>query len=249
MANPNGIDSGRIQPSLVPILKQGLDLSRTVVSKALGTHKAAPGALFEAGQFLSRNSDGELIPCTGLNCVGMAKWNKTTQFTGLAKEEAIVLTGTAAIALKHPLVSGVLVTTVSGTALTVTTDYTVNATNGTVTRVGSGAIADGDTVLVTYRYTVQAADLEFSGRNFFNLLDDAALQQGRMTMLQGVGTIFTANYDQQRQYTINQDLYCDANGRPTNVSSGGGNRVGKVSQLPTADDPYLGFEMIVPVAQ
>lgn len=245
----NGVSSGRIQPSLLPVLKQGLDLSRSVPGRALGTHMAAPGAAFEAGDLVSRNSDGQIIKCAGTNCLGMAKWNKATALTGLVKDEALVLTGTSAIALKHPLVAGVLVTNAAGTPYTVTTDYTVNATNGTISRVALGAIPDGGAVLVTYRFTAQAADLEFAGRNFFNLLDETALQQGRIVVLQGNSLVFTANYDQSVQYAVNDVMYCGTDGKPTKTSSGGGDIIGKVSQVPTADDPFLGIEMIVPVAQ
>ena len=44
----------------------------------------------------------------------------------------------------------------TGAGYTVTTDYTVQAAAGTITRVGAGAIADGRLVNVTYRYV--AAD-------------------------------------------------------------------------------------------
>lgn len=40
----------------------------------------------------------------------------------------------------------------TGAGYTLTTDYTVSTANGTITRVGAGAIADGATVNVTYRY-------------------------------------------------------------------------------------------------
>ena len=40
----------------------------------------------------------------------------------------------------------------TGAGYTVTTDYTISTANGTVTRVGAGAIADGAIVNVTYRY-------------------------------------------------------------------------------------------------
>jgi len=246
--NPNGVESGRIQPSLLPVLRQGLDLSRCVPGKVLGTHVAASAAAFEAGQFVTRNADGQIVLCTGLGVVGMAKWNKATALTGLVKAEAIVLTATDVIPLKHPLVAGVLVTTVAGVTIAAAGNYTLNATNGTIARIG-GVIADGDTVLVTYRFTAQASDLEFAGRNFFNLIDETALQQGRIAVIQGLSNIFTANYDQSVQYAVGQLLYCDANGRPTNLSAGGGDVVGHVSQLPTADDPYLGFEMLSAVAQ
>lgn len=81
---------------------------------------------------------------------------RTDQFT---------ITGTSAIPLPGLPVGGAVtaVDTVkdandpskgqtSGVGYTVTTDYTVSTANGTITRVGGGAIVDGTLINVTYRY-------------------------------------------------------------------------------------------------
>lgn len=70
----------------------------------------------------------------------------------------VTLNGTTAAALSYKNMSDVVVTpsSLSTNAIApyvLTTDYTLDATNGTITRVGGGAIGDGDTVKVTYRST------------------------------------------------------------------------------------------------
>lgn len=84
------------------------------------------------------------------------------------RTDQIRLTGTGAIALPGLPVGGTLVgvlavrdaldptkgaASVGGSpAYTVTTDYTVSTSNGTVTRVASGVIADNSIVNITYQY-------------------------------------------------------------------------------------------------
>lgn len=240
--DPNGVASGRIQPSLIPSLVQGLDLSRTLPGKVLGTHVAAPAATFEAGNFVTRDVNGQIVLCTGSGVIGMAKWNKATSLTGLVVGEQLVLPDfVTAVPLAHPLVAGVVVMDPTGTVIPASGNYTLNATNGTITATSAGLITAGETVTVNYQFTAQTSDLAFAGRNFFNFIDDTATQQGRIAVIQGFSTIFTGNYDTSVVYAINQVLYCSSTGKPTTTS--GGDVVGKVSQLPTSDDPYLGFEM------
>lgn len=245
MADLNGLSSGRVQPSLLPVLAEGLDLTRTIPGRALGVYKAADAASFAAGQVLSRDSNGNMVLCTGANPAGLAKWNKVSSLNGIAVDEPIVLTGTNNIPLKHANVAAVKVTNLAGVAYTVTTDYTVNATNGTVARVALGGIASGETVLVSYRFAATNNDLDFNGRNFFNLIDDTALAQGRIALIQGLSTIFTAAYDTSQVYAVNDAIKCGSDGYPT--KTGGGAVIGSVIQVPTASDPYLGFSLSLTV--
>lgn len=240
----NGVSSPRLQPSLLPVVVEGLDLSRTIIGRCLGTHVANPTASFVAGMFVTRDANGYIIPCTGAGAVGVAKWNKTNQLYGTQTDEAQVLTGVVATNLEHPLVvvgSVSVVDAVSGVQYALTTDYTVNAANGTVTRTSGSTIPSGNAVLVTYRYAAQSSDLDFNGRNFFNFVDDTATQQGRIAVIQGFSTLFSAAYDTSQVYAVNQPLYVGANSYPTSVASG--NAIGQVTQIPTADDPYLGYEL------
>jgi hypothetical protein len=38
-------------------------------------------------------------------------------------------------------------------------------------------------------------------------------------------------------------VYCGPNGIPTTSNAGGGQQIGIVIQVPTSDDPYLGFDL------
>lgn len=68
----------------------------------------------------------------------------------------VTLNGTTPVNLDYTNISDVVVTpsslsTTPTAPYVVTTDYTINTTTGVITRVGGGAIGDGDVVKVTYR--------------------------------------------------------------------------------------------------
>src|SRR5208283_3603421 len=71
----------------------------------------------------------------------------------------------------------------AGTTYTEGTDYTVNYTNGTIVRIGAGAIPSGATVYVTFQFPVPYQDLDFQGRNFWNFLDEVTQAQGRIAII------------------------------------------------------------------
>lgn len=227
----------------------GLDLGRSVIGRSLGVYTAEPTATFRAGSLVARDvTSGLIIPALGANPMGVAKWNKALFLKAPVVNEAIVLVGTTATNLAHANVENVKVANAAGVAYTVTTDYTVNTTNGQITRVALGGIADGETVYVTYTFQLTENDLDFQGRNFFNFIDDVSIAQGRVTVIQDWSLIFTSQYDTAQTYAINDDLHCGGGvtaalvGLFTN-DSGEGDKVGKVAQLPTAADPFLGVEM------
>jgi hypothetical protein len=83
----------------------------------------------------------------------------------ITRTDQFVLSGTTAVPLPGLPANSTVTAVVSvkdaidpskgaadGTGYVVTTDYTVNVGNGTITRVGAGAIADGTLVNVTYQY-------------------------------------------------------------------------------------------------
>lgn len=83
----------------------------------------------------------------------------------LTRTDQFVLSGTSAVPLPGlPTDSGLVAVTAvknaldpsqgasNGSGYTVTTDYTVSTTNGTITRVSGGSIADNTLVNVTYEY-------------------------------------------------------------------------------------------------
>lgn len=235
------MNDGRLEGSLLPSLSYGLDLQRTIPLRAPGTFQADPAASWQAGQLLTRNAAGLVVRASGSQCIGVAKWNKADALKAIELGEAVTLVSTTPSNLKHASVSDVKVTSLDGLVTYTGADYVVNGTNGTVARSGASAIPDGDTVLVSYRYDVLAQALDFEGRNFFNFLDDVTIAQGRIAVLLDPCSLFTAQFDTSKNYAMHDVLRCDANGNFTNA--GGGQIVGKVIQVPTADDPFLGVEL------
>jgi hypothetical protein len=238
----------------------GIDLKRSVIGRDLGVYVADPAATFRAGQVLAQNASGQLIVCDGTSGAvpsnvpfAIAKWTKASSYLSTVVDEPIVLNGVAATNLKHANLfgsaPGVAVRSapdMGGTAYTEGggSDFTVNYTNGQVTRVGGGTIADGATVYVTYTYFVTEADLDFKGRNFFNFTDDVTIQQGRIAAITDWSIVFTTMFDPARTYSIQQPLHVDGGARAglfTNQTGGGRPVFGRVFQLPSADDPFLGI--------
>jgi hypothetical protein len=240
--NPGQIAAPNFQP-----FPNGLDLDRCMIQHEIGIFYADPAATFLQGQLVGKNANGiaPANPNGGVKVLGIAKWNKALTLYGVNVDEAIVLPGTTAVALKKSNVSNVRVAASAnfGTAYTVTTDYTVNTTNGTVTRNGAGGIADGGTVYVTYTYQLAASDYDFQGRNFWNFTDDVTIQDGRITVITGWNLIFTTQYDSSRTYLLGDALYAGSATSPTGLFTNlntSNELVGRVIQLPSATDPYMG---------
>lgn len=232
----------------------GLDLGRCMIQHDLGIFTADPAATFLQGQLVTKAATG-IQPCPGKGVIGIAKWNKALTLQGVNVDEAIVLAGVVATNLRKSNVVGTVAVRsapgMTGTTYTLTTDYTVNAVNGQVTRVAAGAITDGQTVYVTYTYQLASSDLDFQGRNFWNFTDDVSIQNNAVTVVTGWTMLFTTQYVAGRTYSLagpSSNLYCaggatdtDAAGLFTNNANAGGNEfVGRVMQLPTATDPYMG---------
>jgi hypothetical protein len=234
------------------IHQEGLDLVRCQINQAMGVFVADPAASFRAGMAVMQGATGLVTASTGTSFLGIAKWNKTTSMLAAKVDEAIVLNGLVATSLRFPNVSNVRVASAvvgGGTVYTVTTDYTVNATNGTVVRVGAG-IADGATVYVSYLYQISTSDLiQTQGQNFWNNLDEVSQNESRVTVITDAELLFTTQYDTTRTYTVGEALYCShiagREGLITDDSNTNANAfVGRVFQVPTASDPYLGFRML-----
>ncbi len=235
------------------IFPEGLDLGRCQINQALGTFVADSATTFRAGMIVSRNSSGLVIPSDGLDFLGVAKWNHATSLVSAVVDEAVVLVGTTASNLAHPTVTNVRVASATqgtGTVYTVTTHYTVNAANGTVTRVAvGGAPADGATVYVTYTWAITEADLlQMQGKNFWNSSDEVSQADNRCTVITDAELIFTTQYDTTKVYALtgaNSNLYASVAlpGLFTSDSSSSAKFIGRVFQVPTAADPFLGLRL------
>lgn len=242
------------------IFPQGLHLSRCRIPTALGVYEADPSATFRQGQLVSLDSLGRVVKCTGLNFFGVAKWTKDLGAgNAVAVDEPVVLSGTATTPLRRGSIVGTSATnnsikvslTAGGAALTVGAgnDYVVvSLANGTIARDAAGVIPDGATVYVSYTYALTTQDLDFQGRNFWNFQDDVTINAGRVAVVTNSATLFTTEYVTGRRYQVNDLLYAgqtdaEDQGLVTNLSSEG-DQIGRVLQVPTATDPYLGWELI-----
>jgi hypothetical protein len=250
-----GLNSPRLAAFQNDVFPRGLDLGRCEVLKDLGVYRAADAADFEAGMLVSQDAAGDLIKAVSRPVLGVAKWNKTNVYTAAIVDEAVSFpVADATVSLRHPNVSNVRVQSaveLGGTTYTVTTDYTVNAVNGTVTHVNSGSIPVATTVYVTYTYDLSARDLDFQGRNFYNFTDDVSVADNRITVIQDADLLFTSMYDTNRSdYALSgtgRNLYCGG-ATPAlaglfTTDNGEGDFVGHVIQLPRADDPFLGVRL------
>lgn len=250
----NNADLGAFMNRVFP---EGLDLGRCQIKEALGVYVASPTDAFRAGMLVMRDSSGLVVKSSGLDVLGVAKWNHTSAMLSAVVDEAVVLTGTSPSNLKHGSVSNVRVASGlkgSGTVFVEGggSDYTVNTTNGQVTRTGGSTITSGSTVYVTYTFQVAESDLlQMQGKNFWNSLDEVSQADNRVTVITDAELLFTSQYDTSKVYTLTgatSNLYAaTAGGKEglfTSDSSGSAKFVGRVFQVPTAADPFLGLRLI-----
>ncbi len=233
------------------IFTEGLDLGRCQINQALGTYVADPTNSFRMGMLVMRNSSGLVVPSDGTDVLGTAKWNHTTALFAAITDEQVVLTGTTPSNLAHALVSNLRVASAAqggGTVYANPADYSENDTNGTITRNGAGAIASGQTVFVSYTFQIAQSDLvQLLGQNFWNNVDEVSQADGRITVITDATLLFTSQYDTSVNYSVTgagSDLYASTTvgkaGLYTSSSAGGAKFVGRVFQVPSASDPFLG---------
>lgn len=250
-----GLDSPRLGAFQSDIFPRGLDLGRSVILQDTGIWRAADAADFEAGMLVAQDADGNIVKCDGSPVLGVAKWNKTTLWKATTVDEPVSFPSSgAAVGLKKPNVSNFQLrdtTDFGGSAYAAPGDYTLNATNGTLTHAGGGSsIPVATTVWASYTFELSQKDLEFQGRNFFNFQDDVSIADGRITVITDASLLFTTQYDTSQVYTLTgatKNLYCGgATGGLEGLftsDSGEGEFVGHVVQVPTADDPFLGVRL------
>jgi len=232
----------------------GIDLMRSQYTRNLGTYVANASTTFRAGMLVSLNSDQEIVVSSGASPFGFAKYTKAQTLFASVVAEQIQLNGTTATNLAHGALwtpgatGGVRVTDITGaTVYTQTTDYTVNYVNGQVTRVALGAIGDGDYVLVDYQYQVTEQELKFEGRNFWNFIDDVTIQGDKITVINDWSFIWTTQFDPAQTYAVDDQLTAGTTAAVMEglVTKGGaGAYIGRVFQVPTADDPFLGIRYV-----
>jgi len=235
----------------------GIDLMRSQYTRNLGHFVASASSTFRAGMLVQLNSSQEIEICGNggaTNPFGFAKYTKANTLYASVVGEQIQLVGVAATNLAHSnlwvpgATGGVRVYNLTtGTVYTegAGSDYTANYTNGQITRVAGGTIADGEIVGVDYQYTVTEQELKFEGRNFWNFLNDVDIQDRKITVINDWSLIFTTQYDVAQTFAVNDALTAGtsaANMEGLVTKGGAGPYIGRVYQVPTPDDPFLGVQ-------
>jgi hypothetical protein len=246
-------DTARLAAFQNDIFPHGLDLNRCKIHQDGGVYRINTGASIRPGMLVSRNASGLIIPATGQDVFGVAKWGTVSIGNGVNVDEAHVVAYGAAVALRRGNVSNLIVRSAvdqGGSEIPALNNYTLSAVNGTLTwnnpPTGTAAPANAATVYVTYTYALTQADIDVNGVKFHSNTEDdvAKSSESRITVVTDWAILFTTEWDTGRTYTTTgttSNLYCDANGRFSNNSAGGtGTFVGKVFQLPQNGDPFLG---------
>jgi hypothetical protein len=231
------------------VFPKGLDLRRSVINNDLGTYVAADAAVLRAGQFVSYNTGGFIVPSTGADTIGVSKWNKQQFGVSVNVDEAIVLVGTTPTNLARGNISNQAVRSAPNMGGTLFTggggDYNEVLGAGTIARDGTTTIPDGATVYVTYTYALTDADFEFDGRDFRNQQNNDVLgQENRLAVISDWSRLFNMEWDTSVTYTLTgatSKLFVSAQGKATSTS--GTDFAGQVHQVPTADDPFLGMTL------
>jgi hypothetical protein len=239
----------------------GIDLIRSVYTRNLGTYVSAPAATYRAGMLVELDAQQQIQACGSVadvtNPFGFTKYTKANTLYAAVVGEEITLDGVVDTALKHGglwapgATGGVKVynlATGAAYAEGAGSDYVVTYANGLIKRAAGSTIADGQTVGVTYQYQVTEQELKFEGRNFWNLLNDVDIQNGLISVITDWSIIFTTQYDPTGVYAVNQKLYAGdvsdgKQGLVTPTQTALTNLyVGRVFQVPTASDPFLGIQ-------
>lgn len=126
-------------------------------------------------------------------------------------------------------------------------DYTVNTTNGVITRVAGQGIAAAATVVVWYTYIVSAAAINYFGGTNYDRVPDDCLGSSQIAVVEGWAHIYTDQFDVTQTYALNDSLRADANSQWSTAATAYP-ICGRVVKVPTVSDPWLGVCQITVAA-
>jgi len=122
-----------------------------------------------------------------------------------------------------------------------TNQYYVNYTLGQITFFSARA---GHVLLVQYRYNMTAAERQLRFQeNGVNLGGSDSLAQCGVGI--GPGEVYTLYYDTSQDYSALPVIYTGAAGMPT-ADTTSTITIGRTISVPSATDPFLGFELYPP---
>ncbi len=229
----------------LPSIGRGtITVKRLYGSDNKGDVKVSSSASFIAGMVATRTTDSNgnvvLAVCdASATPCGVFGVHKTTSFLNPVVDEAVsYAAGSTTGTLNHATVQNVVVKDATGgsaTEYTLTSDYTVTAANGLVTRTSTGNIWNSGaaaTVYVSYRYE----STELAGI-------DETLGSNKATVWEGPGEFEILVYDTGNLVSLGDTLRCDANGLLSTASGLTGTAIGAVTRAPSASDATLRFKM------
>jgi len=96
-----------------------------------------------------------------------SQYGNVTDAANVISDETVQLNGETVTALAHQNVSSVVVgdDAVPTTTYVLNTDYTLDAANGTIARIATGSISDGQTVYVDYTYASSTTVFEWANES------------------------------------------------------------------------------------
>jgi len=227
---------------------------------------------YRSGMVAARNASGEAVVCGSsadpnpatkpIGVFGEDRLTTALQATSQVEEEVTVNIAVN-VALSHDSVvpgSYRLVRKSDSTLLVegAGQDYTITPTTGVIDFLSGGpaSLADGQVIVVTYSfYLNDAYEKNFRGVGYSGSLDDTA-GSNKATVWKGHGEFETDQFVTSRSYAVGDLLRVTRSGHGmgagllTNEASGtnvGATVAARVTKVPTASDPFLGFEWI-PVA-
>lgn len=229
----------------------GLNRLLSKITLTDGSYRAASSASFRSGAPVMLNSSGEVVISDGKACIGIAMADKMTLGSAVVVDEEISfdsvgdtaqLTGQNSVT-ELRLSSG---PNGSGTIYTESGPDQYDVTSGGLVTHVATIPTDGTVVYATYRYALVEADYEFEGKNFWNSNDEVTIQDGRVAVALAPALIFTTEFetDVATPYAttgLGSNIYINSSGLFT-TTVGSNKLVGHVIQVPTADQPFLGFQ-------
>lgn len=119
---------------------------------------------------------------------------------------------------------------------------------GTVAAIGgqdAEGNAYGDYVVCPGNGTLQAVGLFVTNAEGAAWENSPAVASGKIAIFQKMGSGETDIYASGVTFALGNKLYSDANGYLTNVESTNEQVIAIVTKVPTAADPFLGFDMVI----
>lgn len=228
-----------------------------------------PNASIQSGMvaFLVEDATGSPMVTTAANCasgvinvpIGTFWKDASAQYVRTWGEDVTFDSNNVATFSKgnfHSLAELRVCNTAGTVDYSIGVDFNAVAVNGLLTRL-SGSIPASATVTVFATYNVMAGQewyentsTQWTNGSTYDRLANDTLGSGKITIVEGIATLFTDQYDVTQTYQLNDTLRSDANSKWTNLPAGAGlsSACGRVVKVNTATDPFLGLVQVRVVA-